>query len=53
MYREKVQNFIKNLRNEDEDDILFWDYKNIPMNDNLEEFLNKEEPDDNDLREKE
>ena len=50
MYRDKIQNIIKNLRDTDEDDILFWD--DIPET-NLENYLNQEEPDDNDLREEE
>lgn len=52
MYRDKIQNIIKNLRNEEEDDILFWDYKDIPET-NLENYLNQEEPNDDDIRETE
>lgn len=47
MYRDKIQNIIKNLRDTDEE-ILFWD--DISET-NLENYLNQEEPDDNDLRE--
>lgn len=47
--REKVQNYLKNLRDAEEE-LLFWDYKVISVEKDLENYLNQEEPNDNDIR---
>jgi len=47
----KIQNIIKSLRDIEEEEDTFWG--NIPENDDLENYLNQEEPNDDDLREKE